>query len=140
VPFNEWIKAARVAARFSQVAAGATSEVSRSTWQKLEHPDSVKGNVHVKGSTLRAVAELLGLDAAEVFRRAGKDETTAEVGVAGRPLASVTELRDKLADLSPVQRQAVVNLIDAFRTGVTAPATIDGDELFHGSPDDRRND
>ncbi|PPK70444.1 helix-turn-helix transcriptional regulator [Actinokineospora auranticolor] len=127
-PLGEVLRRARDDKGWSQEDAAQKARFSRTSWQQLESGRRAdRKPFRPKADTVINAALAVDVDPREALELAKLDPTRYEPARAGRPTATVTEVRELVMRLTEEQRQAVVNLIRSFTEPAppSAPATAE---------------
>ncbi|GLZ43288.1 helix-turn-helix domain-containing protein [Actinokineospora sp. NBRC 105648] len=120
-PLGEVLRQARDGKGWSQEDAAQKARFSRTSWQQLESGRRAdRKPFRPKADTVINAALAVGVEPKEALELAGLDPTRYEPARAGRPTATVTEVRELVMRLTDGQRQAVVDLIMAFTDAADA--------------------
>jgi transcriptional regulator with XRE-family HTH domain len=112
----------------SYTIASERSGLSRTTWASLESGRrNDRKQVRPRYETVVNAAKAVGVDPARALELAGHDSSAYEPSRPGRPVASVSEGRDLLAQMPESTRGLFIGLMQVFvERGLTAEPFREG--------------
>ncbi|GAA2969838.1 Transcriptional regulator, contains XRE-family HTH domain [Actinokineospora diospyrosa] len=131
-PLGELLRRARDEKGWSQEDAAQKARFSRTSWQQLESGRRAdRKPFRPKADTVINAALAVDVDPSEALELANLDPTKYEPARAGRPTATVTEVRELVMRLTEEQRQAVVNLIRSFTEPIPSNSPTTAEAYRH---------